>query len=159
MTGNVIPIAGEFSHATGGALDPKWTRLKTSASNADRAKEGLRLEMNGGSFEKKKQKAIVEFICQPGSKDVDRKRDEFSRPYEEDDDEKNGNEGGEDEQTGEVADDGRGGKLEFISWEDEKDVMVLRLEWDTKYACEDAKDSGGDSSSGHWGFFTWFIIM
>ena len=160
MTGDVIPIAGEFSHNTGGALDPKWTRLKTSASNADREKEGLRLEMNGGSFEKKKQKAIVEFICQPDLKDEDRRRDGFVRPYEDgDDDEKDGSENSEDDKNGEVADDGHGGKLKFISWEEEKDVKVLRLEWDTKYACEDAKDSGDESSSGHWGFFTWFIIM
>jgi hypothetical protein len=38
---------------------------------------------------------------------------------------------------------------------DEK-VQTLRLEWRTKYACEDAPAADGGS---HWGFFGWFFIM
>jgi autophagy-related protein 27 len=33
-------------------------------------------------------------------------------------------------------------------------VDTLRLEWTTKYACEKDTPAGG-----HWGFFTWFLIM
>ena len=164
MNASTIAIAGEFSHTTGGALDPKWTRLKTSNSLADREKEGLRLVMNGGKYENRKQKAIIEFICLPGSKDADRRRDDIPIIYEEEDDDNawgdDANDGDNDDDKSEgVTDDGHGGKLKFIKWEEEEDAKVLRLEWDTKYACEDATVSGDKSSSGHWGFFTWFIIM
>jgi hypothetical protein len=37
----------------------------------------------------------------------------------------------------------------------DKKIRTLRLEWRTKYACENVNDDGGS----HWGFFTWFIIM
>lgn len=124
-------------------LDPHWARLKSSASSADREKEGIRLEMNGGKYEGRKQKAIIEFLC--NAKSEERRRD-MSAVAE------------EDGQEGEEADDEHGGKLKLLSWEDEEDIKVLRLEWITKYACEDA-DDGNDSSSGHWGFFTWFILM
>ena len=57
-------------------------------------------------------------------------------------------------------DDGK--SLTFVSYGaiDEK-TDVLRLNWRTKYACEDFEDDDDDSSnkSSHWGFFTWFIIM
>lgn len=36
-------------------------------------------------------------------------------------------------------------------------VQTLRLEWRTKYACEDAPPSKDGGS--HWGFFGWFFIM
>lgn len=171
MAGNTIPIAGEFAHTIGGSLDPKWTRLKTSASNADREKEGLRLEMNGGKFEKVKQKAIIEFICKPDAEDErKRRRDELhssnteerrDKDEDKDEDADDGDDDEEEDRSGEVTDDGHGGKLKYISWEPENDqTRVLRLQWDTKYACEDAKSSNdAKSSSGHWGFFTWFIIM
>ena len=35
-------------------------------------------------------------------------------------------------------------------------VDLLRLEWRTKYACEDAPK---ENVSTGWGFFTWFILM
>lgn len=144
---HTIPIAGEFSHSIGGALDPKLTRMKTSPSSADREKEGIRLELNGGKYEGKAQKAIVEFLCD--SSEQERKNE--GREAEDDENERN--------KSGEEADDEHGGLLKLLSWEDEENIKVLRLEWTTKYACEDSKDGGNGSSSGHWGFFTWFIIM
>ena len=164
---SMIPIAGDYSHTIGGALDPKWTRLKTSPSIADREKEGLRLEMNGGKYYKRKQKAIIEFICLRESTDVDRRRDEIPHLYEEEAEDKDSGEDppndddddDDDNKSGQVTDDGHGGKLKFIRWQEEEDANVLRLEWDTEHACEDASDSGDKSGSGHWGFFTWFIIM
>lgn len=140
---DTIPIAGEFAQSIGGPLDPVWARLKGSESSADRAKEGIRLTMNGGKYDGKNQKAIVEFLC--NAKSEERKRD-ITAAAEEDD------------QDGEQADDEHGGKLKLLSWEVEEDTKVLRLEWNTKYACEDAEEGNG-SSSGHWGFFTWFILM
>lgn len=39
-------------------------------------------------------------------------------------------------------------------------TYILKLDWRTKYACDNyLSDNKGKSSGGHWGFFTWFIIM
>ncbi|KAF6232868.1 hypothetical protein HO173_008831 [Letharia columbiana] len=149
-----IPIAGEFSHSFGGALDPKWTRLKSSASNADKVKEGVRLEMNGGKdTDGQKQKAIVEFLCNNSTRDGMR-RDLRVAEDEEDD---GAGEGGD--KKGEEVDDEHGGKLKLVSWDVEEGTKVFRLDWTTKYGCEDVRDDRKGSSSGHWGFFTWFIII
>ncbi|KAL9129478.1 MAG: hypothetical protein Q9217_002074 [Psora testacea] len=148
---HTIPIAGDFSLSIGGNLDPQWTRLKSSASSADREKEGLRLEMHGGKYDGKKQKAIVEFLCAVDGIDEFMRRDEIMDAYNEDKE--------KEDNSGEETNDEHGGKLKLHSWEDEEEVKVLRLDWHTKYACEDAKDSGGAPNSGHWGFFTWFIII
>lgn len=153
-------------------MDPKWTRMKSSASNADKGKEGVRLEMHGGKDEDgQKQKAIVEFLCNTNARD-DRRRDLLVANEEDDGPERNGN------NKGEELDDGHGGKLKLVSWDVEDGTKVLRLDWTTKYGCEDVDDDGTKSSSGHWGemlglqstpeqevltldlgFFTWFIIM
>lgn len=42
---------------------------------------------------------------------------------------------------------------------DNGNVDVLRLTWHTELACEDSETDGGSSSSEHWGFFTWLIIL
>jgi hypothetical protein len=51
--------------------------------------------------------------------------------------------------------------LRFCGYQQEeedknKKVQTLRLEWRTKYACEDAPSVDGGS---HWGFFGWFFIV
>ena len=155
MITDTWPIAGDFSLSAGGYLDPKQLRLKGSESTSDREKEGVRITLNGGSHEKQKQKAIVEFLCLR-----DRKRDEIRRDSQDEEDGGTG-ENKEHDHSGEEQDDGHGGTLKFVSWEtEESDTKVLRLEWDTKYACEDSDGSDEESSSsGHWGFFTWLIIM
>lgn len=145
----MIPIAGDFTHTLGGSLDPKWTRLKTSSASADREKEGLRLEMGGGKYDGEPQKAVVELLC-------DRSSEERPRAISKEDDEL---EGGHENKEAEETDDGKGGILKFLSYEMVGDTKVLSLEWHTKYACEDAKDGSRDGGGGHWGFFTWFIIM
>ena len=53
--------------------------------------------------------------------------------------------------------------LSFVSYgqvEGKEKLEVLRLDWRTKYACEDYADSdeASEKRSG-WGFFTWFILM
>lgn len=156
ITGDTIPIAGKFGHTIGGHLDPKWTRLKGSASSADRDKEGLRLEIHGGKDnDGNKQMAIMEFLCPA-------KQEERRRSYQaltaEDEDDKNGEEDGMDK-SGEETDDGDGGTIKLLSWDNEDNTKTLRLKWDTKRACEDAAEEGSGSSKGHWGFFTWFILM
>ena len=154
-THGVIPIAGEFGPTTGGSLDPKWTRLKSSSAPDDRGKEGLRLEMGGGKYKEEEdgkmhdQKAVVEFLC-------DKSTEERPRALSRRDDEE---EGDEKDKEAEETDDGEGGKLKFLNYElvGHSQVHVLSLQWNTKYACENAKVDG--KGGGHWGFFTWFIIM
>lgn len=49
--------------------------------------------------------------------------------------------------------------LQFKSFgPDDDEVYILKLDWRTRYAC-DENQRGGESSSSSWGFFTWFIIM
>lgn len=162
----VIPIAGNYPTESGRSLDPSWTRLKTSSSHADSEKDGVRLEMHGGMYpfddrkNRRKQKAVIEFICKPyrtgleGEEEEEAKEDvELARRREKEEDDD-----GEDEDTRE------GKSLRFISYGASDDMDVLRLEWLTKHACEDAKEGGGDGDgdggrSRHWGFFTWFIIV
>lgn len=150
---DAIPIAGEYLTSTGRRLDPHWTRLKTSDLSGDKGKEGLRLSMEGGS-KKDKQRAVVEFLCPP--------KEEERRRQRRDKDDKDDDEGEDDDTaTGEEVDDGAGGRLKYVSYESAGEVMVLNLEWTTPFACEDATDDNEEkkSSSGHWGFFTWLIIM
>ena len=127
------------------------------------------MELHGGHFNKRKQMAIIEFQC-----DLDR----------------SGNEGFDaaDGQTisahtsdlfniggaramdrgnlakadaeDEKEDDGK--SLTYISYGSTDDKTdLLRLNWRTKYACEDFEEDEDDSSgkSSRWGFFTWFVIM
>ena len=143
---DTIPIAGEYGLSNGRHQDPKWKRLKSSDSPSDREKEGVRLEVNGGNHRGKKQKAFIEFICPPKSEDKARDLGYYHVAEEVD-------------RSGKEVDDEHGGKIKFMSWEDEGDAKTLRLEWQTQYACEDAVESNDRSSGGHWGFFTWFILM
>lgn len=145
---DTISVAGDYTHSSGEALDPKWTRLKSSASHADKQKEGVRLEMNGlKDSDGRKQKAIVEFLCDSSARDG-RRRDLLVAEEEEDH-----GDGDDGDKEGEEVDDGQGGKLKFLSWEVEEGPKVLRLEWTTKYGCEKVKEDGTGSSKGHWGEF------
>ena len=68
------------------------------------------------------------------------------------------------EDSDEEEDEGSG--PEFISYKIEpvpgsqnsEENWVLRIRWKTVHACENNVDKDS-SRSGHWGFFTWFIIM
>ncbi|OJD13758.1 hypothetical protein AJ78_05808 [Emergomyces pasteurianus Ep9510] len=151
-----IPIAGNFVQNSGRSLDPKITRLKSSDSQL----EGLRIELHGGKYpfngKDFKQQAVIEMTC-------DRERT-----------------GLEGDWTGKrvkrVAEDGSGGdkpddkpdnkkgeqddkkSLRFKSYGQVDNVFVLRLDWSTKYACEDFEDDGNGKGN-HWGFFTWLIVV
>ena len=120
--------------------------------------------MGGGSYPPKNgkpQKAVVEFLCDRKNETEEQRRAFSLRDTEEGDDEGNEKGGKDDEErrAEEQTDDGEGGTLRFQSYDKVGDEEVLSLEWKTRYACEDTKDGGSKSSSGHWGFFTWFIIM
>lgn len=143
---NVIPVAGNFETSTGQGLNPVVTRLKSQDANAD----GLQIELSGGTYNKLKQKAVIQLQC-----DLDRTGNEQRRKRDEasDDDDKDKN--GQDESPSPSS-------LEFVSYgqvEGKERMQVLRLNWRTKYACEDFTEDDGSGKKAGWGFFTWFILM
>ncbi|PPJ58685.1 hypothetical protein CBER1_03995 [Cercospora berteroae] len=159
----VFPVAGQFTTSSGGQLEPKLTRLKGSSSNEDAKKEGLRVELHGGEHTKDKkkikQKAIVEFVCDAAKEGTEGFDDKEKMARSLNDGRMRTREDGEDgdDKQEPLPDLDEGKALQLISYEDESDVGVLRLEWKTKYACENAEKP--PSSSKSWGFFTWFLII
>lgn len=151
---NVVPIAGSYIHE-GVNLDPKWTRFKSSPSHSDREKEGIRLEIHGKKHNGLKQMAVIEFLCDANTEEQRRSLPTLE-PREEGDD----NNDGVIPHFNEEEDDGHGGRIKFQGYNRTDDTMILSLEWKTKNACEEADNPPSNGSdSGHWGFFTWLIIM
>jgi hypothetical protein len=149
------PIAGELKGERGKDMDAKWERLKTG----DDGREGVRVEMNGGfrtdaEDNKKYQKAIIKFIC-----DRTRVGDEYL--WDPEDKYVDGKEKREEkEEETDPEEDDKKPSLSYIGYNTkDENVDVLRLEWRTKYACEDYKQQKDAERRAHWGFFTWFIIM
>ncbi|OAP64428.1 hypothetical protein AYL99_00400 [Fonsecaea erecta] len=148
---NVIPVAGNFESSTGASLDPKVSRLKAQDSNSD----GLQIELNGGNYNKMKQKAVIQLTCDKDRTGIE-KRKQKKRDGEDDADKdknKDTDKDGEDQPNS--------SSLSFVSYgpvEGKDKIEVLRLNWRTKYACEDYADSDEARKSG-WGFFTWFILI
>ncbi|KAL4934418.1 autophagy-related protein 27 [Aspergillus undulatus] len=161
-----FPIVG-FDHLGGGEKDAEIKRLKED----DSEKEGLRVKMSGGEYpvegEKKKKSAgaVIEFLCDldrsglEGLVDEDPKR--LLRATE-------GGENGGGEGDGEGDSEDKAPfnngtnpnrSLQFKSFgKADDDTYVLRLDWKTRYACDNyLRDSG--SSSNHWGFLTWLIVI
>jgi len=139
---NVIPVAGNFDASTGSSLDPQVSRLKAQDSNAD----GLQIELNGGYYNKKKQRAVIQLQCdkeRTGNDDEERRRKRDDK---------------EDDKKDTTPSDP---SLTFVSYgpvEGKEAIEVVRFNWRTKYACEDYADSDEARKTG-WGFFTWFILM
>lgn len=176
---DLIAIAGSLENHGGSAFEYEAKRLKNSESNSDAEKEGLNLVLKGGKNplsgplrERKPQKAILEFLCDPektglegewSSEDRYEGDDKKLRRREEGDggneDEDDGSESGVEHQL--LKEDAA---LIWKSYKEEEGEGVLRLSWHTKYACEkrdgnDDSDDGEKDSSSSWGFFTWFVIM
>lgn len=166
MIKQVVPIAGDYPHS-GRPLDPQWTRLPSSGSHADTDKEGLRVELNGGKFpfDKKsgaQQKALVEFICDRERTGLEGDEEDAEEATVKRNAARRADQGGEEDGDNDGEEEDKR-SLKFISYkpEGEKNIGVLRLEWRTKYACEGQKRSDDEpaKAKGHWGFFTWFIIV
>lgn len=159
-TTGIFSIAGDYTTTLGTPLDSEVHRLKGSRSHSDSKEEGLTLELSGGKvpFKKsgKKQKAIIEFLCDRDTDGTDTDRDDTT-------------EGDGDKKTEGMAkrDDEEKGKkspMELVSYKseqiDKEEWDVLRISWSSKYACEDAINNPSSPHKGSsWGFFTWFIIM
>lgn len=172
-----IDIAGTYKTQTGRDIDAKFELLRDSKSNSDAGREGVRAILNGGRFpfdDKKNgvdQRAIVEFVCDKERSGLE--GDEKDNGETEDDpkdDDKDKEKDGDDkkEEKFRRREDASKGKCEesdnslrFCGYQKEqagkdKTVQTLRLEWRTKYACEDAPS---DNSSSSWGFFGWFFVI
>ncbi|KAF2469793.1 uncharacterized protein BDR25DRAFT_263165 [Lindgomyces ingoldianus] len=163
---NPIDIAGTYRMDNGRTIDAKFSLLRNSKSHSDAGREGVRAELHGGRFPFKDNKngldqmAIIEFVC---DKDRTGLENDEKDDGEKEDDGKDGEK--EDSKKLRRREDSKcedsDKSLRFCSYEVEeqekgKKVSVLRLEWRTKYACEDALD---DAEGSHWGFFAWFIII
>jgi hypothetical protein len=165
-----LPIAGYENALGGGSKDVEINLLKS----IDPETEGVRVKISGGTIlepELKKKypaSAVIDFQCDPdrtgleglkNDDDLDQATDSKLRR----DDEEKGDDG--DNEGEDKPDTTKTSSLTFQSFGlvDDKEGFVLRLDWKTKYACEDYKrenpGSSGGSGGGHWGFFTWLIIM
>jgi hypothetical protein len=169
-----IDIAGTYTTQTGRGLDAKFELLRNSKSNADGGREGLRAILNGGRlpFDSKKngvdQRAIVEFVCDKEREGLEGDEKEGGDLEDDKDSDKEGDKDDKKEEKLRRREESGKGKCEdsdhslrFCGYQTEEEgkdkVQTLRLEWRTKYACEDApKNVDGGS---HWGFFGWFFIM
>ncbi|KAF8852232.1 hypothetical protein BDZ45DRAFT_678497 [Acephala macrosclerotiorum] len=160
------PLAGDLRDLGGKDLNAKWESLSESDSNADSEKDGLRLTMNGGWHKvkvedkevKRPQKVVVEFLCdktRAGDENLWKPEDEYDN-----DTGKDKRAEGDDTKDGEKEDDASSPSLNFLKYDTTgKEADILRLEWRTKYACRDASGEKDRDPNGHWGFFTWFIII
>lgn len=138
-----FPIVG-LDHAGAGSKDPLFTRL----NKIDENMQGVRVELGGGEYtgdhndEKAKDaSARIDFQCDPdrsGLEGLNTRDDPKERRDE-----------------GEST---RGRSLGFKSFDlTDDDKYLLKLEWKTRFACDDYQRGKNGSSS--WGFFTWLIIM
>ncbi|KAJ5578666.1 autophagy protein Atg27 [Penicillium hispanicum] len=136
-----------------GAPDPQLTRLKA----IDESREGLRIRLSGGEYKDSPQDAkpkpaaaVIDFQCDPDRSGLEGLGTAEDEPAE-----------AERLRRREDAEEpGRERSLQFQSFgpEGEDKTYVLKLDWRTRYAC-DAYEGGTGSSSSHWGFFTWLIII
>jgi hypothetical protein len=169
---DAIDVAGTYTTLHNGQLDAHFELLRNSDSNSDQGREGFRAALHGGRFpydDSKTgddQRAIIEFVCDKEKEGTEKGELDNGGDREEDGDEGDGDNDKKQERQKRGEDDKKDkcedsdASLRFCGYQKEtnnkdKKVSTLRLEWRTKYACEDAPR---DESS-HWGFFTWFIIM
>jgi len=127
--------------------------------------------LSGPSKERTDQKAIVEFLCDPEKEGtegewVSEEKYEKRADEKKDDDKKDDDDKDEGESTLEHQLKHDNASLVWDGFESEKSARILRLTWYTKYACEKREENGGggsdddgESTSSHWGFFTWFTVM
>ncbi|KAJ5491075.1 hypothetical protein N7539_002642 [Penicillium diatomitis] len=155
-----FPIVG-LEHMGGGSMEPKYTRLET----IDPETKGVRVELAGGEFKgfddegkKKEAAAVIDFKCDP-----DRSGLEGLTTEEDSEEADSGSEKERKRRRDEKAESSKR-SLHFKSFELEKgdkdgdEEYILRLDWRTRYACDEYQ-RGKQENSSSWGFFTWFIII
>ncbi|KAJ5274392.1 hypothetical protein N7497_004995, partial [Penicillium chrysogenum] len=146
-----LEAAGEASKS------PELKRLK----DIDPETEGLRVKLEGGTYKEnsgdkkgKKAGAIIEFQCdheRSGLEGLDTIEDSEAKERRR---RAEGEEGG-------VSSGNSNSSLQIKSAGlSDDDTYILRLDWRTKYACDEYEKEKGDTpSSKSWGFFTWLIII
>ena len=129
-------------------MDPEFTRLAT----IDPETEGVRIKLAGGEYrgdddegKKKDAAAVIDFTCDPDRSGLE------GLVTEEDS-------ADADEKKRRRREESKNRSLQFKSFELEDNTYVLRLDWRTRYACDDYQ-RGKQNNSNSWGFFTWMIIM
>lgn len=137
-----FPIVGHESK------NPEITRLK----KADPDREGLSVRLWGGQYidddkAKKDAGAEIEFQCDPtrsGLEGLETIEDPAAN-------------------TKDAGDNSNGDQLRSLQFKSfgpsDNNTYLLKLDWKTRYACDDYLSSKKGSSSSSWGFFTWFIVM
>ncbi|KAJ5901555.1 hypothetical protein N7495_002083 [Penicillium taxi] len=142
-----FPIAGldPMGH---GSKDPEFTRLQKLDENT----QGLRVKLSGGNYRSTfdgpdhPTAAVIDFQCDPdrsGLEGVSTSEDEEV----------------EEKKLVRREKEKKPSSLQFKSFGvEDDDIYVLRLDWQTRYACDDYQRGKQDSSS-HWGIFTWLIII
>ncbi|KAI5292581.1 hypothetical protein KEM52_006237 [Ascosphaera acerosa] len=176
LTGT-IPIAGNYESYPGFELDPAVARLKSQ----DPATEGLSVELHGGQYpfdsaNGRRQKAVIQLMCDRTRTGLEGVASEVGG-RDQDDEQKTSRNATVASRSAEARGEAEAGpnddagqdksgsdealpSLQFISYGPVEEMDVLRLNWRTKYACEDYKDDTSPSSgSGAWGFFSWLIII
>ncbi|GES59532.1 autophagy protein Atg27 [Aspergillus terreus] len=159
-----FPIVGldPLGHGT---KDAEVTRLK----QIDADREGLQVKMEGGEYlddehKKKSARAVIEFQCDPDRSGLEGLSDVSGKDEDEDEGEParrrlRAREDGE-EPPADGGDGDRPHSLTFKSFGPaDDDSYVLRLDWRTRYACDHYLEDKKGDSSGHWGFFTWMILI
>lgn len=152
-----FPIVG-LDPVGQGSKNPELKRLH----DIDPETEGLRIKLGGGSYEgetndqkAKKAAAIIDFKC-------DHERSGLEGLHTLVDDlETNERRRRADGEGDDAVPSGNSSSLQFKSFApSDDDTYILRLDWRTKYACDEYNDDKGDNAgSNSWGFFTWLIIM
>ncbi|KAJ5378619.1 Autophagy-related protein 27 [Penicillium cosmopolitanum] len=155
-----FPIAG-LDPMGGGSKDPQFTRLSEIEGSET---EGLRLKISGGSWkgEHNDQKAkdaaaVIDFQCDPDRSGLEGLSTKEAQPEDEESEKRRRAEDGEGEGDGKKTSDQ---SLQYKSFAPNEDgLYVLKLEWRTRYACDEYQRGKEASSNNHWGFFTWMIII
>ena len=176
-TDQVIPIVVEHADKPF-AWEAKRLPADEDAQKKDAKKEGLRLTLQGSTYQQRAQRTVVEFRCNPdlaGTEGEWESPDEYV-PGKEDGGKKNSRreeKGGDDKGKGDEGDESTpeqqrkkdGAALVWGGYKREKDdkggdMDTLYLTWNTKYACDAAVDQPvPEQESNHWGFFTWIVIL
>lgn len=170
-TDQVIPIV------VGSSEKPfAWDVKRLPAEDPEKKnakKEGLRVTLSGSSYQQRGQRAVIDFRCDPGlvgteeeweSIDEYKKEEKEKKRRDDEGDGGDDGDGGEDDaSTPEEQLKKEGAALIWEGYrhdrdEDGKDMDSLYLTWYTKHACDAAVDEPA-AESGHWGFFTWLVIL
>jgi hypothetical protein len=147
------------------SIDAKFELLRNSQSNSDLGREGIRAILHGGRFpfedkkEGRNQRAIIEFVCDKEKTGLEGDEKDNGDMEDDKDDDKKEKDGDKKEEKLRRREESSEGKCEesdsslrfcgYRTEEDGKDkVQTLRLEWRTKYACEDAPAATGASLAG-----------